>query len=151
MDSVCYILFAFHAFLQLVLLLRDWRHDCLSCNFRAGFQLLCTSWLEALAAAMIITLLLLKTKPLWHILTILMVLLMLRKVCQMSASLKRYLVSAENWLEMVMIGLVGFIMWYPDDRMENNCSVKRHLAAVALVLRWAELITLVARDAKQTI
>jgi hypothetical protein len=107
--------------------------------------------LEALAAAMIITLLLLKTKPLWHILTILMVLLMLRKVCQMSASFKRYLVSAENWLEMVMIGLVGFIMWYPDDRMENNYSVKRHLAAVALVLRWAELITLVARDAKQTI
>ncbi len=71
---------------------------------------------------------------------------MLREVCQMSASLKRYLVSPENWLEMTMIAMVGFVLWHPDDQLgEANCSVKRHLAAVALVLSWAELITLVAR------
>ena len=95
---------------------------------------------------MIASLLILKTKPLWIILTILLALLMLREVCQMSASLRRYLLSPENWLETVMICLVGFVMWHPDENMgEANCTVKRHLAAVALVLSWAELITLVAR------
>ena len=45
---------------------------------------------------------LLKTGPLWHVLTVLLALLMFREVCQMSASLKRYLLSPENWMEMLV-------------------------------------------------
>lgn len=73
---------------------------------------------------------------------------MLREVFQMTGSLKRYLVSPENWLEMIMIALVGVILWAPDESMEEPCEVKRHLAAVAIILSWAELITLVARHPK---
>ena len=63
----------------------------------------------------------------------------------MTGSLKRYLISPENWLEMSMICLVGCILWIPDESMEEPCKIKRHLAAVAIILSWAELITLVAR------
>ena len=36
--------------------------------------------------------------------------------------------------------------WAPDSALgSSNCAVKRHLAAVALVLSWAEFVTLVAR------
>ena len=45
---------------------------------------------------------LMKTGPLWHVLTVLLALLMFREVCQMSASLKRYLLSPENWMEMLV-------------------------------------------------
>ena len=41
--------------------------------------------------------------------------------------------------------LVGIILWVPDSALENPCSLKRHLAAISLVLSWAEMITLVAR------
>ena len=45
-----------------------------------------------------------------------------------------------------MIVLVGVVMWCPDAALgSSNCAVKRHLAAVALVLSWAEFVTLVAR------
>lgn len=74
-----------------------------------------------------------------------MALLMLRELFQMTGSLKRYLVSPENWLEMVMIALISVILWVPDSSFEEPCSVKRHLAAITIILSWAELITLVAR------
>ena len=130
--------------------MRDWRHDCLgNCDvLRTGFQVLSFAWLEVLTGAMAAALLLLKTGPLWHVLTVLLALLMFREVCQMSASLKRYLLSPENWMEMLMIVLVGVVMWCPDSALRggsSNCAVKRHLAAVALVLSWAEFVTLVAR------
>ena len=45
-----------------------------------------------------------------------------------------------------MIALVGVVMWCPDSTLgSSNCALKRHLAAVALVLSWAEFVTLVAR------
>ncbi len=60
--GLCYGLFFAHALLQLFLVLRDWRHDCLTCDFRTVFQMLCTAWLEALTAAMIVALLVMKTR-----------------------------------------------------------------------------------------
>ncbi|TRY61746.1 hypothetical protein TCAL_09528 [Tigriopus californicus] len=140
-----YALFAFHACIQVALILGDWRYDCIHCDLRTSIQMCFTGWLEALTAALICGLLYFKTHLLWTSLTILMALLILREVLQMSASLKRYLVSPENWLEMVMIGLVAFILWVPDALLANPCEIKRHLSAIAIILSWAELITLVGR------
>ena len=140
-----YSAFAAHAIIQAVLILRDWRYDCLNCNMRTCVQICFTGWIEVLTAILIAGLLIFKTSALWTSLTILMAFLMLRELFQMSVSLKRYFVSPENWLELAMIAIVGVIMWVPDSAFNNPCGIKRHLAAVAIILSWAELITLVAR------
>ena len=66
----------------------------------------------------------------------------------MMVSLKRYVFGAENWLEIATIVLVGVILYVPDSRFEDPCETKQHLAAIALVLSWATLITLVGRHPK---
>lgn len=140
-----YTFFALHACIQVGLILRDWRYDCIHCDLRTSIQMCFTGWLEALTAALICGLLYFKTHLLWTSLTILTALLILREVLQMSASLKRYLVTPENWLEMIMIGLVAFILWIPDSFLVDPCGIKRHFSAIAIILSWAELITLVGR------
>lgn len=143
-----YGIFIAHAIVQALLILRDWRVDCLQCDLRTSVQLCFTGWLELLTMGMIGVLLYFRTQALWLVLTVLLVLLMLRELFQMSASLKRYLVSPENWLEMAMIALIGVILWVPDESFIHPCEIKRHLAAIAVVLSWAELITLIARHPK---
>ena len=52
--SLWYVIFALQCGLQLFLILRDWRHDCLgSCDaLRTGCQVLSFAWLEVLTGAM---------------------------------------------------------------------------------------------------
>ena len=148
-----YFAFAAHCLVQISLMLRDWRHDCCCCTSdgygstkRSLFQLCTTGWLELILLAMMGGLLFFSTKGLWLSLTILLGLLVIREFFQMSGSLKRYFLSPENLLEVSMIVLVGVILWVPDGSLGwGPCAVKRHLAAVAIILSWAELITLVAR------
>ena len=125
---------------------------------------------------MMVTILILNTKSLWTILTILLLMMICRELFQMSVSLKRYIFTPENWIELLLIGfgksqnrhiqifplcikmyhlykindffVVGIILWIPDSSFENPCTLKRHLAAISLVLAWAEMITLVARHPK---
>jgi hypothetical protein len=54
----------------------------------------------------------------------------------MSVSLKRYACTPENWLEVGVIGLMGFILWIPDNLLSDPCDVKRHAAAVTIVASW---------------
>lgn len=54
----------------------------------------------------------------------------------MSVSLKRYACTPENWLEVCVIGFMGFILWCPDDLLNEPCDAKRHLAAVTIVASW---------------
>ena len=60
-------------------------------------------------------------------------------------SVKRYVTSVENILEVSMLTLVVVILLNdtPDWFLLN-----RHLAAIAIVLSWAELITLIGRHPK---
>ncbi len=137
-----YVAFIVQSAIQALLIIRDWSRDCLKLDLRVTFQLFFTGWIEVITTTITIFLLWYKTKALWTSLTILLALLILRELIQMAASLKRYLLSPENWLEMVMIGIAGGILWSGD---RENCSMGRNAAAVAIVLSWAELITLVAR------
>ena len=97
---------------------------------------------------MMVSILILNTTALWTVLTILLIMFMLRELFQMSVSLKRYIFTPENWIEGLLIVFVGVILWVPDSALNDPCNLKRHLAAIALVLSWAEMITLVARHPK---
>ena len=72
-------------------------------------------------------------------------LIILRELLQMAVSLKRYFTSFENWMEMAMIGLVLAIV---SNNTEDTLLLNRHLAAIAIVFSWSELITLIGRHPK---
>jgi len=76
---------------------------------------------------------------------VLISILIARELLQMAVSLKRYFSSFENWLELSMISLVIAIV---ANNGEDAILLNRHLAAIALVLSWAELITLIGRHPK---
>merc|ERR1712227_941608 len=63
--------------------------------------------------------------------------IILRELLQMAVSLKRYFTSFENWIELSMIAIV-----IANDNTVDKL-LNRHLGAIAIVLSWAELITLI--------
>eukprot|EP00092_Neocalanus_flemingeri_P034714 GFUD01037775.1.p1 GENE.GFUD01037775.1~~GFUD01037775.1.p1 ORF type:complete len:1056 (+),score=250.31 GFUD01037775.1:1102-4269(+) len=71
--------------------------------------------------------------------------LVVREILQMAVSLKRYFSSIENWIELAMIALTIAII---ANNGEEAILLNRHLSAIALVLSWAELITLIGRHPK---
>ena len=81
-------------------------------------------------------------------LTILLVMVLSREGLQMMVSLKRYVFGLENWLELLTIFLSAIIIYIPDSHFTSPCQTKRYLAAFAIVLSWATLITLVGRHPK---
>ena len=146
-----YVVFCIQVGLQGLLMLRDWRRDlsqgCTSFTDFLRF-LFITSWLDWTILAMMVVILTFGTAALWTVLTILLTMFAFREAFQMSVSLKRYIFTPENWLEGLLIILVGIILWVPDAQFEDPCQLKRHFAAISLVLSWAEMITLVARHPK---
>ncbi|TRY61944.1 hypothetical protein TCAL_10560, partial [Tigriopus californicus] len=144
-----YILFAIHCVIQLILISRDWTRDlrCSSCSKWVLSVL--SSWPEIVIVGLIIVTLWMSIGALWLVLTLLLGLLILRESFQMASSMKRYFLCLENWIELSLITLVGVIMFIPDSvmssQMEESCDIKRHMGAVALLLAWAELITMVGR------
>ena len=71
--------------------------------------------------------------------------LALRELLQMFASLKRYLLSLENWLELLLLSLLSYLLFAPEDAEDCSCQTGRHVAAVAILLAWTEFVLLVAR------
>ncbi len=59
---------------------------------------------------------------------------------------RRYFFSAENWLEVVLMGLTCFLLATPC--VPSMISYGRHAAAVAIVLAWSEWITMIGRHPK---
>ncbi|XP_023324174.1 transient receptor potential cation channel protein painless [Eurytemora carolleeae] len=78
-------------------------------------------------------------------LIVLLCILVLRELLQLLVSMKRYLCSLENWIEVAMIVLVVYILC---NNTEDDFAVNRHLAAIALVFSWTELITMIGRHPK---
>ena len=85
--------------------------------------------------------LVLGTKALWTVLVVITCALALRETLQMFASLKRYLfvtiimifviilditrylLSLENWLELLLLSLLAFLLLAPDDPQDCSCQV----------------------------
>jgi hypothetical protein len=66
-----------------------------------------------------------------------------------TVSLRRYLLSPENWIEVTSIILISIILFGKDVQEDHN-ELKRHLAGITIVLSWAELITLVGKHPRLT-
>ena len=109
------------------------------------WQLLLSNWVDLVMIAGCSSILILDQKQLHIPVWVLVAVISLRELLQLAVSLKRYITSVENWLEVIMLGLVVSILL---NHSQDQLLLNRHLAAIALVLSWAELITLIGRHPK---
>ena len=80
-------------------------------------------------------------------LSVLLVLMAGRELFQMCVSLRRYVFTLENWVEIVLIAFVSFLLFAPD---EGQTELKRHFAGISLLLSWGEMITFIAKHPRLT-
>ncbi len=128
--------------------IRDPEGEAVLSSCKVWLAVLLANWMEALFLVFMGIILATGShvKVLWTSLVILIGILLIREMFQALISLKRYFFSPENWLEIAVI-ILGSIILFDKDQSEET---KRHLAAVAIVLSWAELITLVGKHPKLT-
>merc|ERR1719285_1131489 len=103
-----------------------------------------SSWVETIFICVMIALIIFGSTILKPILIGFLVLLLLRECLELSVSAKRYLSSFENWTEVTIVILVSVIL-------VNDCSqfeLNKHLAAISIVLSWAELVVMLGRHPK---
>ena len=143
-----YCVFLLQAMFQFVLIFRDWRRDLKESDCGAAVKVFFSSWLEYLIITIIIVLLVFQSKAMFICLSILVALVLFRECLQIMVSLKRYIFDWENWLEILTLVLIGVIIYVPDEKFATPCETKRYLAAFAIILGWATLITLVGRHPK---
>jgi len=156
-NNVFYVLFVAIFPVMLFFMIRDWVYDIkdsirlsslndisqrgLSCSTIAS--LVISNWFEALTLAFIVGLIMLETllKP---GLIALLAILFLFEVFQLMVSLKRYVFSLENWIELSMIAIVTVILINDPKSFEIN----RNLAAFSILLSWSKMITLIGKHPK---
>ncbi|TRY61355.1 hypothetical protein TCAL_01796 [Tigriopus californicus] len=153
-------------FVVLLFILRDWAMDIKDLSRTekmrkknetdedslSSGKLLCvilfSNWVEVLFITLLVGILVTGRDYLWVALVFLTGILIFREFFQATVSLKRYLLSLENWIELSIIAIIGVILGLEGS--DFNHDLKRHLAAIAIVLSWAELITLVGKHPKLT-
>ena len=140
-----YIFFWFEVVVLLFLAARDLKRDCGCDNGSAFMVSFLSSWFEIIIAGMAAFLVIFSSGGLWYILVILLSILTVREVFQVTASLKRYILSLENILELVMMSLLAYLLFDPDNPDDCECQLKRHIASLVILLSWIELIVLVAK------
>merc|ERR1719225_988715 len=77
-------------------------------------------------------------------LTALLVILLSIEIFQLLVSLKRYFFQMENWIENATIVLCFVILYNDREEFEVN----RNLAAIAILLSWSRMITLIGKHPK---
>merc|ERR1711962_1196475 len=109
-------------------------------------KILFYGWVETIFICVMITLIIFgSTYGILKILTIcFLVLLLIREGVELSVSAKRYLTSFENWTEITIVILSFVILITEGKQFEMN----RHMAAISIVLSWAELIVMLGRHPK---
>ena len=91
-----------------------------------------------------VLLLIFGSEILQHCLAALLTILLCLEVFQLMVSVKRYVFSIENWIENATIAL-GFIIIYNKS---NGFEINRNLAAVAILLSWSRMITIIGKHPK---
>ena len=121
---------------------RDLRRDCDCSNGLPDAKEVVTSIFSSFMELLLLLLCLLPlvfgTKVLWTVLVVITCALALRETLQMFASLKRclitmitfitilatrYLLSLENWLELLLLSLLAFLLFAPDNLEDCSCQV----------------------------
>ena len=108
------------------------------------FNIIMSNWIEAVLIAMGVAVIIFSHSVLEVLLWCLLAMLLLRELMQMSVSLKRYFSSTENWVELGILALTAALL-VPGA---GDSELKRHLAAFAIVLSWAELVVLLGQHPK---
>lgn len=109
------------------------------------FQVMASNWVDLVMIIGMSVIFIISKTSLYIPISILVGILILRELLQLAVSLKRYLSSFENWIELAMISLVIALI---SNNSEEALLRNRHLSPIALVLSWAELITLIGRHPK---
>merc|ERR1719483_643583 len=159
-DLVWYICFLFLSTSMFFFIIKDWTFDIKnyqrnqmienaatkkeSCCF-IFTNIILSNWVEAVFIVLLVSLMIFGASALKTILAGLLVVFLLREILQMIVSLKRYVSSFENWMEIGIIILVTFILCNEEAKSEE---LNRHLAAIVIVLSWAEMIVLIGRHPK---
>jgi hypothetical protein len=78
---------------------------------------------------------------LWYFLKVLLIFQTLRDILHLTLYRWTYILSLENWLEMLLI--IAIFLSYSG--VVESAQVKCHLSAVALLLGWVELLLLTGR------
>ena len=81
------------------------------------------------------------SQGLWYALMVLLGLIFVREVCQLIAYNKKYIMSLENWLELLLI----FVTFTSCSGIVDNSEINRHLFAIAIMLGWFELVLILGR------
>lgn len=103
-----------------------------------------SSWIEAIFVVILLLVMLIGSSCLKFVLFGFLILLVLRECFEMLVSMKRYLSSFENWIEVAIIILASTILLTEGANFELN----RLLSAISIVLSWAVLIVLIGRHPK---
>ena len=109
-------------------------------------RVILSNWVEVALIIFMVVLIIVKEHFLWLAMLILLSILVIREGFQLTISLRRYILSPENWIEVSMIILISILLFLEDNT--TGIDIKRHMAAFAIVLSWAELITLVGKHPK---
>ena len=102
-----------------------------------------SNWIEVALLVGLFFILIFGEKLLLYALIVLTLMLIVREFFQLTVSLRRYIVSPENWIEVSVLVLTVMIV-HPDTDV-NTEDLKKHLSAIAIVLSWAEAITLIGK------
>jgi len=78
---------------------------------------------------------------LWYVLMILLGLLCVREVYQLIVYRKEYIITLENWLELLLI----IVTFTSCSGIVESIEVNRHLFAIAVLLGWFELVLILGR------
>ena len=107
-----------------------------------------SNWIEVALLVGLFFILIFGEKLILYALIVLTLMLIVREFFQLTVSLRRYIVSPENWIEVSVLVLTVMIV-HPDTDV-NTEDLKKHLSAIAIVLSWAEAITLIGKHPKLT-
>ena len=74
----------------------------------------------------------------------------IREVCQMMVNITGYFFNKENWIEILFVGMIYYIIFNLWTEMGEYNPLSRILSSIVLVLSWTELIILVFRHPNLT-
>jgi len=157
-SNIFYVLFIFMFIAMVMYMVRDWVSDIKDFKRTARIKdvsqrsnpcsllpsLLKSNWVEVLMVAFMVAIIVFGSLLLKPGLTLLLSILLMIEVFQLMVSLKRYVFSVENWIEVMMIVIVSVILY----NQEGNFEVNRTLSAIAILLSWSKVITLIGKHPK---
>ena len=169
-----YILFAVHAFFQIVYIALDIRTQITARYYskkkesREGStrQSLVTSFaMDIFVVALIVIVLIGADGILWFVITVLLFYQCLKEYVQIVSSFPDYLFHLDNYFDIAQIGTICFLLYYPNQLPDTNkysvtgnptdeeewlkdCRVKRSLAALTILFTFVRLLMSIARHPK---